>query len=80
MTGNALDDGSCVLSAGKLHFVKFETSKMDCVFDFIVSKGLHHLPLTGSDKAMRRVSVKATGGGSYKFADEFQVSGASFDP
>ena len=46
---------------------------MDCVFDFIVSKGLHHLPVNSAKDPTKRVSVKATGGGAYKFADEFQV-------
>ena len=47
---------------------------MDCVYDFIVSKGLHHLPHNSIKGSPRRVSVKATGGGAFKFADEFEVS------
>ncbi len=46
---------------------------MDCVYDFIVSKGLHHLPHNSIKGSPRRVSVKATGGGAFKFADAFQV-------
>lgn len=52
------------LYAGKLHFVKFETVKVDECINFIEAKGLHRR--NGSAAPMR---VKATGGGAYKFAD-----------
>ena len=34
--------GSCLACAGKLHFVKFETSQVQQCMDFIQAKGLHH--------------------------------------
>jgi len=49
---------------GKLHFVKFESNKVDECIDFIESKGLHRR--NGSTMPMR---VKATGGGSFKYAE-----------
>ena len=49
---------------GKLHFVKFESSKVDECIDFIEAKGLHRR--NGSTMPMR---VKATGGGAFKYAD-----------
>jgi len=58
--------------AGKLHFVKFETAKVEQVFEFIEAKGLLRPP--GSTGAEQRVSIKATGGGAFKFAELFEVS------
>ena len=49
---------------GKLHFVKFETAKVDECIDFIEAKGLHRR--NGSGAPMR---VKATGGGAFKYAE-----------
>jgi type II pantothenate kinase len=49
---------------GKLHFVKFETNKVDDCIDFIEAKGLHRR--NGSGVPMR---VKATGGGAFKYAE-----------
>lgn len=49
---------------GKLHFVKFESSKVDDCIDFIEAKGLHRR--NGSTMPMR---VKATGGGAFKYAE-----------
>ena len=57
------------LAAGKLHFVKFETSKLDQAVEFITAKGLHKVP--GS--AAQLVRVKATGGGAFKFTEVLQV-------
>lgn len=54
-------------NGGKLHFVKFETNKVDECIDFIGAKGLHRR----SDSGVK-MRVKATGGGAYKFADKFR--------
>ena len=55
---------------GKLHFVKFETANIEQVLDFIEAKGL----LRGSgDSADKLVSIKATGGGAFKYAELFEV-------
>ncbi|WOL02923.1 pantothenate kinase 2 [Canna indica] len=59
---------------GRLHFVKFETRKLNECLDFISSKQLHR---GGSDSPSWRsgsssdedIVIKATGGGAYKFAD-----------
>ncbi|KAL0356094.1 UNVERIFIED_CONTAM: Pantothenate kinase [Sesamum radiatum] len=62
---------------GRLHFVKFETAKINECLDFIYSKQLHRggmdsrhwqseSPNTGN------TIIKATGGGAYKFADLFK--------
>lgn len=50
---------------GRLHFVKFETAKINECLDFIHSKQLHR---GDNDNAV----IKATGGGAYKFADLFK--------
>ncbi|OEL19971.1 Pantothenate kinase 2, partial [Dichanthelium oligosanthes] len=47
---------------GRLHFVKFETGKLNECLDFISSKQLHRGVFCG----------KATGGGAYKYADLFK--------
>ncbi|KAK8636686.1 hypothetical protein V6N13_124426 [Hibiscus sabdariffa] len=58
---------------GRLHFAKFETSKINDCLDFLGSMELHlggfhdcNAPL--SDKMF----IKATGGGAFKFADLFK--------
>uniref|UniRef100_A0A803LJA8 pantothenate kinase n=3 Tax=Chenopodium quinoa TaxID=63459 RepID=A0A803LJA8_CHEQI len=58
---------------GKLHFAKFQTSKINECLDFIESKLLHgsccsHQEI--SDK--KQLLIKATGGGAYKYADLFR--------
>ncbi|XP_057855485.2 pantothenate kinase 2 isoform X2 [Cryptomeria japonica] len=61
---------------GRLHFVRFETSKLDDCLNFIQSKNLHR----GQSFHERGISgftdgepiIKATGGGAYKFADIFK--------
>ncbi|KAI3438596.1 hypothetical protein D9Q98_001020 [Chlorella vulgaris] len=53
---------------GKLHFVKFETSKVDECIAFIEAKGLHR----SNDGRGAKMRVKATGGGAYKFAELFK--------
>ncbi|KAE8124235.1 hypothetical protein FH972_019139 [Carpinus fangiana] len=68
---------------GRLHFVKFETSKINDCLDFIYSKQLHHgmdshwhSELPADDNAV----IKATGGGAYKYADLFKERlGVSLD-
>ncbi|GLC40183.1 hypothetical protein PLESTB_000260200 [Pleodorina starrii] len=54
---------------GKLHFVKFETSRVEDVIDFIEAKGLHRYCGRNGTKEMR---VKATGGGAYKYSEAFK--------
>ncbi|KAL5544195.1 hypothetical protein UlMin_007979 [Ulmus minor] len=70
---------------GRLHFVKFETHKINECLDFISSKQLH---CGGIDShhwrpdapANENAIIKATGGGAYKFADLFkQRLGVSID-
>ncbi|GMI99465.1 pantothenate kinase 2 [Hibiscus trionum] len=62
---------------GRLHFVKFETSKLNECLDFISSKQLHRgridSPHWNSEPpANENAVIKATGGGAYKFADLFK--------
>eukprot|EP00897_Mesotaenium_endlicherianum_P000944 jgi/Mesen1/10850/ME000093S10365 len=68
---------------GRLHFVKFETSKLKDCLDFIESKKLHYLNSIGLDGdedtvwgygqgATRGATIKATGGGAYKYSDVFK--------
>ncbi|KAF8364731.1 hypothetical protein HHK36_033288 [Tetracentron sinense] len=62
---------------GRLHFVKFETTKINECLDFIYSKQLHR---GGMDSrcwhsrapANENAVIKATGGGAYKFTDLFK--------
>ncbi|KAM3703885.1 hypothetical protein ACB098_04G130700 [Castanea mollissima] len=69
---------------GRLHFVKFETNKINECLDFISSKQLHR---GGMDSrwdselpANNNAVIKATGGGAYKFADLFKERlGVSLD-
>ncbi|KAK7291629.1 hypothetical protein RIF29_06933 [Crotalaria pallida] len=69
---------------GRLHFVKFETSKINECLEFIHSKQLHcgggwesHY---SDNVADRNAIIKATGGGAYKFADLFKERlGVSLD-
>ncbi len=61
------------LCAGKLHFVKFETQRINDCIDFIEAKGLHRIH-NGAGEPEGKVRVVATGGGAYKFAELFQVS------
>ncbi|XP_042499855.1 pantothenate kinase 2-like [Macadamia integrifolia] len=70
---------------GRLHFVKFETSKISECLDFIASKQLHtggldsrswNSMIPANDNAI----IKATGGGAYKFSDLFKERlGVSLD-
>lgn len=61
-----------ILSGG-LHFVKFETSKIEDCINFLSSKKFqqcgsqcHH------SHAVDKIKIKATGGGAFKFADLFK--------
>ncbi|XVE85084.1 hypothetical protein DITRI_Ditri17bG0063800 [Diplodiscus trichospermus] len=66
---------------GRLHFAKFETSKINDCLEFIQRKKLrlgdfHDCTAPSSDK----IFIKATGGGAYKFADLFKEKlGISLD-
>ncbi|XP_039058199.1 pantothenate kinase 1-like isoform X3 [Hibiscus syriacus] len=66
---------------GRLHFAKFETSKINDCLEFLSSMklclgGFHDRSAPSSDK----IFIKATGGGAYKFADLFKEKlGASLD-
>ncbi|XP_068641687.1 pantothenate kinase 2-like isoform X2 [Aristolochia californica] len=71
---------------GRLHFVKFETSKVNECLDFISSKHLHRggkdSPSwhSGSSAGENDTVIKATGGGAYKYADIFKERlGVSLD-
>lgn len=61
-----------ISGVGNLHFVKFETSKIEQCLEFIQSKNLHHSPGSGQG-AKPHMRVQATGGGAFKYADMFQV-------
>ncbi|KAB1999473.1 hypothetical protein ES319_D12G164600v1 [Gossypium barbadense] len=66
-------DNSRPVLGGKLHFAKFETSKINDCLEFIHSMklhlgGFHDCTARSSDK----IFIKATGGGAYKFADLFK--------
>ncbi|GAY47383.1 hypothetical protein CUMW_104170 [Citrus unshiu] len=75
---------------GRLHFVKFETTKINECLDFIHSKQLHRGGVDSrhwnpgvqiNDNAVIKfICKKATGGGAYKFADLFKERlGVSLD-
>ncbi|CAN6453084.1 unnamed protein product [Victoria cruziana] len=61
---------------GRLHFVKFETGNLNDCLDFIKSKQLHHggidSPSCKNERLLEEATIKATGGGAYKFADVFK--------
>jgi pantothenate kinase len=60
--------GGFPILGGRLHFVKFETSKVNDCLDFIQSKRLHMFDA----KEAKDGVIKATGGGAFKFADLFK--------
>ncbi|KAL0327261.1 UNVERIFIED_CONTAM: Pantothenate kinase [Sesamum angustifolium] len=71
------DDLHYSLLNGRLHFFKFETSKVNDCIDFISSELLRHCgardneaPIGG--KNIIKHLMKATGGGAFKFADLFK--------
>ncbi|KAF5179618.1 Pantothenate kinase [Thalictrum thalictroides] len=62
---------------GRLHFVKFETIKLNECLDFIYSKRLHRGGIdphgwSSEPQVNENAIIKATGGGAYKFADKFK--------
>ncbi|KAJ8773801.1 hypothetical protein K2173_008264 [Erythroxylum novogranatense] len=58
---------------GRLHFAKFETSKLDVCLEFINSRKLHLGGLQHPKlPALAKNFIKATGGGAYKYADLFK--------
>ncbi|XP_062116259.1 pantothenate kinase 2 isoform X3 [Humulus lupulus] len=62
---------------GRLHFVKFETHKINECLDFIYSKQLHRGGIDSQswlpNAAVNENSIiKATGGGAYKYTDLFK--------
>ncbi|KAJ4752782.1 hypothetical protein LUZ62_045483 [Rhynchospora pubera] len=61
---------------GRLHFVKFETSKLNECLDFISSKQLHRggvdSPIWRGNPSTENIVIKATGGGAFKYADVFR--------
>uniref|UniRef100_A0A7N0VEI0 pantothenate kinase n=1 Tax=Kalanchoe fedtschenkoi TaxID=63787 RepID=A0A7N0VEI0_KALFE len=81
--GGADGERNEAICDGRLHFARFETSKIDVCLEFIKSK----LQLGGSDsngesKSSSRYKsvIKATGGGAYKFTDLFKEKlGISLD-
>ncbi|GMH37452.1 hypothetical protein BSKO_05325 [Bryopsis sp. KO-2023] len=52
---------------GRLHFVKFETSRLNDALAFIQDKGLHI-----KNDPEEKTRVVATGGGAHRFADVFR--------
>ncbi|KAK3131891.1 hypothetical protein QOZ80_6AG0512980 [Eleusine coracana subsp. coracana] len=53
-----------------LRFAKFERRRLDECFQFVRKEGL--LRSNGSRSSQENLSLKATGGGAYKFADDFR--------
>lgn len=68
--GQASSNNSAPSRGGRLHFVKFESSRVEDAINFIEAKGLHRKRGRNGPREMR---VKATGGGSYKYADIFKA-------
>ncbi|KAG5520910.1 hypothetical protein RHGRI_033462 [Rhododendron griersonianum] len=72
-SGVSNDSNDYPVLGGRLHFAKFETSKINDCLEFISSKQLHRHgrwrhEAAGHDKD----TIKATGGGAYRFADLFK--------
>ena len=61
-----------LFGAGKIHFVKFETQRIDDCINFIEAKGLHRTH-NGNGEPDGRVRIVATGGGAFKYAEKFEV-------
>ncbi|KAI3452720.1 hypothetical protein Pfo_009396 [Paulownia fortunei] len=58
---------------GRLHFFKFETSKISECTEFISSKLLQHYGARNNEAPISGQNIiKATGGGAFKFADLFK--------
>lgn len=60
------------LSEGRLHFAKFETSKINDCIEFIQSKQLHVGGQHPEVPSKNKIVIKATGGGAFKFTDLFK--------
>ncbi|KAF8783930.1 hypothetical protein HU200_000103 [Digitaria exilis] len=54
----------------ELRFAKFERRRLHECFDFVRAKGL--LGCNGTRSSKENVALKATGGGAYKFANDFR--------
>ncbi|KAI4964423.1 hypothetical protein ZWY2020_005835 [Hordeum vulgare] len=64
----------------ELRFAKFERRRLDDCFDFVRAQGLLGCNGTTTGSSKENVTLKATGGGSYKFGDYFrQKLGVSLD-
>eukprot|EP00898_Chlorokybus_atmophyticus_P002460 jgi/Chlat1/3214/Chrsp22S03498 len=75
--GSLIKLGDGGVGGGRLHFAKFETSKLEECLDFIEARRLHvhqlnAAKLNDSVAAAGTATVKATGGGSYRFAEAFK--------
>ncbi|GKV22897.1 hypothetical protein SLEP1_g32711 [Rubroshorea leprosula] len=78
--GVSSGDGSYTVLKGKLHFAKFETSKINDCLEFIRCNRLHLGGFCEHEVPRDKIFVKATGGGAYKFADLFNEElGISLD-
>jgi pantothenate kinase len=76
------DGGADGARGGRLHFKKFPSAHLDDCLEFIEFKGLHlgssavtrgdDAEAEADDEDARAVTVKATGGGAYKFSKVFQ--------
>ncbi|VAI84066.1 unnamed protein product [Triticum turgidum subsp. durum] len=70
---------SCGAEA-ELRFAKFERRRLDDCFDFVRAQGLLGCNGTTTGPSKENMTLKATGGGSYKFGDDFrQKLGVSLD-
>ncbi|VAI71869.1 unnamed protein product [Triticum turgidum subsp. durum] len=64
----------------ELRFAKFERRRLDDCFDFVRAQGLLGCNGTTTGSSKENMTLKATGGGSYKFGDDFrQKLGVSLD-
>ncbi|KAJ0981205.1 hypothetical protein J5N97_009460 [Dioscorea zingiberensis] len=59
-------------NSGKLHFVKFQTRCLDECLDFIRSNKFLNNGVIGGSSTGENLTIKATGGGAYKFSDVFK--------
>ncbi|CAF1724938.1 hypothetical protein HID58_085886 [Brassica napus] len=79
--GSIVVGNGCSVVQGRLCFAKFETRKIDDCLDFIRFNILQHSGVQHTNGTARdKLSVKATGGGAFKFADLFKEKlGIVFD-
>ncbi|XP_024004007.1 pantothenate kinase 1 isoform X2 [Eutrema salsugineum] len=80
--GSIVVRSGCSVVEGRLCFAKFETRKIDDCLEFIRFNILHHSSGVKhpNGTAMDKLSVKATGGGAFRFADLFKEKlGILFD-